>query len=174
VGYTTINLGLTLTVPTSGTRNWGQNVLTGSWNKISSHDHSGAGNGNPIPTAGIADDSITTAKLAANFGVTVAPTLLPSGASPTQTVNLNLGMIQTVDLGSASGTVTLSLTNPQEGGIYKIFIIQAATPAGISVTSVKWPQGQTPILTETNDAIDCITLIYANGVYYGDWQLNWS
>jgi hypothetical protein len=83
-------------------------------------------------------------------------------------------MIQTVDLGSASGTVTLSLTNPQEGGIYKIFIIQAATPAGISVTSVKWPQGQTPILTETNDAIDCITLIYANGVYYGDWQLNWS
>lgn len=175
MGYQTISLGLTLTVPTAGTRNWSQNLLTGTWNKISQHDHSGGGDGNQIPTAGLADDSVTTAKLAPNFGITVAPTLTPTGASPTQAVDLDLGMIQTVDLGSASGTVGLTLSNPQQGGVYKIFIIQAATPVTISFPlSVKWPQGQAPILTETNDAIDCITLIYVGGVYYGDWQLNWS
>jgi len=173
VGYTTINLGLTLTIPTSGTRNWGQNLLTGTWNKISEHDHSGGGKGLQIPTAGIADDAVTTAKLAPNFGVTVAATLTPAGTS--QIVNFNNGIIQVLDLGAASGDVGVTLSNPEQGGIYRIFIIQSATARNITWPgTVKWPQAQSPILSTTNDAVDCVTLIYANGVYYGDWQVDFS
>lgn len=173
MGYTTINLGLQLTIPTSGTRNWGQNLLTGTWNKISEHDHSGGGKGLQIPTAGLADDSVTTAKLAPNFGVTVASTLTPAGT--TQTIDFNNGIIQVLDLGAASGNVAVTLSNPQQGGIYKIFVIQAAVAKDITWPgTVKWPQAQSPILSTTNDAVDCITLIYVDGVYYGDWQVDFS
>lgn len=173
MGYTTINLGLQLTIPTSGTRNWGQNLLTGTWNKISEHDHSGGGKGLQIPTAGLADDSVTTAKLAPNFGVTVASTLTPAGT--TQTIDFNNGIIQVLDLGTASGNVAVTLSNSQQGGIYKIFIIQAAVAKEITWPgTVKWPQAQSPILSTTNDAVDCITLIYVGGVYYGDWQVDFS
>lgn len=173
MGYTTINLGLQLTIPTSGTRNWGQNLLTGTWNKISEHDHSGGGKGLQIPTAGLADDSVTTAKLAPNFGVTVASTLTPAGT--TQTIDFNNGIIQVLDLGAASGNVSVTLSNPQQGGIYKIFVIQAAVAKDITWPgTVKWPQAQSPILSTTNDAVDCITLIYVGGVYYGDWQVDFS
>jgi hypothetical protein len=173
VGYTTINLGLQLTIPTSGTRNWGQNLLTGTWNKISEHDHSGGGKGLQIPTAGLADDSVTTAKLSPNFGVTVASTLTPAGT--TQTIDFNNGIIQVLDLGAASGNVAVTLSNPQQGGIYKIFVIQAAVAKEITWPgTVKWPQAQSPILSTTNDTVDCITLIYVGGVYYGDWQVDFS
>ena len=69
MGYTTINLGLSLTIPTSGTRNWTQQLLTGAWEKISEHDHTGGGNG----------AQLTGASLAPNIGLvqagvqTVAP-----------------------------------------------------------------------------------------------------
>lgn len=183
MGYTTINLGLQLTIPTSGTRNWGQNLLTGTWNKISEHDHTGSGKGVQIPSNGIedgaigtvkiADNAVTSAKLADNFGVSVASTLTPAGVA--QDIDFNNGIIQVLDLGAASGNVSVTLSNPVQGGIYRIFIIQAAVAKDITWPgTVKWPQAQSPILSSTNDAVDCVTLIYVGGVYYGDWQVDFS
>ena len=213
MAYEILDLGLELTLPTSGTRNWGTRVKQTTWTKVSSHDHTGNGNGQKISTtaletgavtesilatdavttakiasdavttvkiatdavttAKIASDAVTTEKLASNFGVTVYTITPPTGT--TATVNFSNGMIQFLDLGSATGDVTVTLSNPEEGGIYRVFVTQAATARDlIWPVSVKWPQGQKPIFSSTDNAVDCVTLIYSAGVYYGDWQLDWS
>lgn len=46
------------------------NELVTNWNKVDAHDHT-AGKGKQIPTAGLADDSVTNAKLAPNSVTTV-------------------------------------------------------------------------------------------------------
>lgn len=174
MGYTTINLGLSLTIPTSGTRNWGQQVLNGTWNKISEHDHTGGGKGIQLSTAAISNGSITTAKLADNIGSTVVPVKTPVGT--TETIDFDDGMIHFLDLGSASGNVGLTLSNPEVGAVYRIFIIQAAAPKNVTwPVGVKWPQAQAPLLSQTNDAVDSVTLVHVGGgVYYGEWQLDYA
>lgn len=66
MGYQQITLGLTLTVPTSGTRNWGSQLKALAWDKISQHAHTGAGDGNQINTAALVDSAVTAGKLASN------------------------------------------------------------------------------------------------------------
>lgn len=173
MAYETLDLGLELTLPTNGTTNWGTRVKDTTWTKISSHDHTGSGNGQPIGTTALSDGAVTTAKLASNFGVTVYTIAPPGGI--TATVDFANGMIQFLDLGSATGDVTITLSSPEEGGIYRLFVTQAATPRDlIWPASVKWPQGQKLLLSSADNAIDCVTLIHSGGVYYGDWQLDWS
>jgi len=175
VGYTTINLGLTLTVPTSGTRNWGQQVLTGAWNKISSHDHSGGGQGNQIDTAGLAPDSVTSAKLAPNIALTQATLITVTGLNQSVSINLDNGNIQIIDLQGATGSLTVTLLNAQAGADYKLFFINPATALTFSwPASVKWPQAQEPIWTESLGAVDGVSLYYTGSVFYSDWQLNFS
>lgn len=170
--YTTLTLGLTLTVPTGGTTNWASTMLNTTWTKISSHDHSGSGNGAPLSSAGIANYSITTVKLSKNYGVTQASTLTPAGT--TQTIDFDNGNTQTLDLGSASGNVTLTLSNGSSGAFYRIWVIQGATPRSLTwPASVIWPQGVAVSLTSTNDAKDLITLYYDGTNYLGEWQLDW-
>ena len=175
--YTTINLGLSLTVPTSGTRNWGQQLTTGTWNKISEHSHSGGGDGNQIDSAGLADDSVTTAKIAPNVGFTQAALVTVTGLNQSVALNWNNGMTQVIDVTNATGTLTISLANPQPGASYRLFFKQPATALTVTwPASVKWPQGQAPIWTGTLNAIDGVTLYYnaVDAVYWGDWQLNYS
>lgn len=40
--------------------------------------------------------------------------------------------------------------------------------------AVKWPGGQKPILSSTNDAVDKVTLYYDGATYRGDWDTNYS
>jgi hypothetical protein len=175
VGYTTINLGLTLTVPTSGTRNWGQQVLTGAWNKISSHDHSGGGQGNQIDTAGLASDSVTSDKLAPNIALTQASLITVTGVNQSVTVDFDLGNIHVINLQAATGTLTVSFANAQAGAEYKLFFINPATALTFTwPAAVKWPQAQEPIWTESSGAVDGVSLYYTGAVYYSDWQLNFS
>lgn len=172
MGFTTLNLGLSLTIPTDGTTNWGTTVFNTTWKRISQHQHTGGGDGNQIPTAGIANNAITTAKLAKNLGQEIASTLTPVGTS--QTVNFNNGIIQRINLGSASGDVTLTLSNPENGGIYWIIVEQGATPRDLVwPASVKWPQAQKPILSDANKT-DLIVLMYDGSVYRGLWELDFS
>lgn len=167
--FESLNLGLTLTLPTNGTENWGTTIKNTTWTKISSHDHSGSGNGNQISTTGIADNSVTTSKivdvnvtsekLAPNIALTLAPTLSPAGTS--QDLDLDNGNIQQLDLGAASGDVTVTISNPKEGGEYTIYIIQSATARTITwPASFQWPQGQEIILSTTNDAVDYVKVQY--------------
>ena len=172
--FTTLNLGLNLTIPVNGTRNWGTTIRNTTWTKISQHQHTGSGDGNQMITASYSDGSITSAKLAANIVLGgVGATLTPVGT--TQTINFNTGVIQNLDLSSASGDVTLTLTNPQTGGWYTIWITQGATFRDLVwPASVKWPQAQAPILTQTPGAVDMVKLYYTGSVFRAVWELDFS
>lgn len=181
--YESLNLGIDLTLPTPGTSNWGPTLKGTTWTKISQHQHTGAGDGNQISAAGlqagavttpkIAANAVTADKLAVNLAQSVAPVMTPSGT--TQAVDLALGMVQTLDLSSATGTVTLTISNPVVGGFYTLWVIQGATFQDlIFPASVKWPQGQAPILTQTAGAIDQVTLYWNGTSYLADWQVNWG
>jgi len=174
MAYTTLSLGLTLTIPTNGTRNWGTTLKNTTWTKISSHDHSGSGNGNQISSTGLANFSVTSAKLAKNIALFQNPTAyVPVGT--TQTIDFNLGNNELLDLGSASGDVTLTLSNPQAGAFYLMLVTQGATARDlIWPANVKWPGAQKPILSTVNGAVDKIILYYNGTNYYGDWDLNYS
>lgn len=104
------------------------------------------------------------------FGTLNGTPLVPAGT--TQTVDWDLGNFQTIDLGSASGDVTLTLDNPSaDPARYTIFVIQGATPRDlIWPAGVYFPQGQAPILSQTDDAIDKIELLWNTTNYYGDWN----
>lgn len=54
---------LIVQIPTDRTKNWGTNFRNNFALKIAEHDHSGSGRGRPISTAGIANNSITGAKI---------------------------------------------------------------------------------------------------------------
>lgn len=181
--YTTLSLGLTLTIPTSGTRNWSSTLYSTTWTKISNHNHTGSGDGNKMVTASLTDlcvttakldnNAVTQAKLSKNLALTQAATVTPSGT--TQTLDWNNGNIQVLSLASATGNVTLTLSNPIAGGIYKVIVIQGAAPLDLVYPAgVKWPQGQAPILSTGNGEKDIITFYYDGSSYYGDWELNYS
>lgn len=174
MAYTQITLGLTLTIPTSGTRNWGNTLKNTTWTKISQHDHTGGGNGAQLGNGSFADYTIDPVKLRKNFRLfQYGTTLIPAGTA--QTVDWDNGSIQKMTLASATGTVSLTLSNPLSGGIYKFFIIQGATPRSVTwPASVKWPQAQAPILSTSNGAVDIIELYYDGTNYYGDWDVLYS
>jgi len=174
MAFTTLNLGLTLTIPTNGTRNWGTTLKNTTWTKISSHDHTGSGNGAQLGTNALTNFSVTSAKLSKNIALYQNTTILsPSGT--TQTVNFDDGNTQKISLSSATGNVTITLTNPQTGALYRVFLTQGATARDIVwPASIKWPQAQAPILSTTNGAIDIVELYYDGTNYFGDWQVNFS
>lgn len=174
MAFETISLGLTLTIPTSGTTNWGTTVKNATWNVISSHDHTGSGNGALITNAALANNTIEGSKLSKNLALTQAATLTPSGT--TQTIDFDNGNIQTVDLGSATGNVTLTLSNPAQGARYLVFIVQGATPRELTwPATVKWPQGQEILLSQANDALDYVEMYYDGSEYRVlSWDLDIS
>jgi hypothetical protein len=98
-------------------------------------------------------------------------TVTPAGT--TQTINWNSGTSITVDLGSASGDVTLTLTNPIAGYWYMIQFIQGSTVRDVVLPStVLIPGGSAPTtlnITEVDDAIDCLTLFYDGTNYMGQF-----
>lgn len=172
--FTTLNLGLELTIPTNGTTNWGTTLTNTTWTKISQHNHTGSGDGNQIPAGGITNGAITSAKLDTHIALTHAATLTPSGT--TQTIDFDNGNIQTLDLGSATGTVILTLSNPQQGARYLLFVIQGSPARDLTFpASVKWPQGQQIILSTANNAVDYIDMYYDGASYQVlGWDLNLS
>ena len=174
MAYTQITLGLTLTIPTSGTRNWGNTLKNTTWTKISQHDHTGGGNGAQLGNGSFADFTLDPVKLRKNFRIYQnTSTLTPAGTA--QTIDWDAGSVEKMTLASASGTVSITLSNPLAGGIYKLFIIQGATPRTVTwPASVKWPQGQAPILSTANGSIDIIELYYDGTNYFGEWNLAWS
>jgi len=174
MAFETLNLGLTITIPTSGTRNWAQTLKQTTWTKISQHAHTGGGDGNQLGASSFADFALGRDKLNKALGIYPQPSaLVPSGG--TQTIDFALGSIATLDLGSASGDVGVTLSNPITGITYRILIIQGATARDVVwPASVKWPQGQKPIITETNDAIDMVTLYYDGTNYFGSWNSDFT
>jgi hypothetical protein len=168
VGYQTISLGLTLTVPTASTRNWTQQLLTGAWEKISEHDHTGSGSG----------AQLTGASIAPNLGLVQVGVQVITDASPaTVTLDWNGGNIHLIDVTARTAAITIALSNPTAGASYKIFFKNPATALAVTwPLAVKWPQAQAPIWTEALNSVDSVDLYYdaIAGVYYADWQVNYG
>lgn len=174
--YETLNLGIDLTLPTTGTSNWGTTLKNTTWTKISQHSHSGGGDGNQIAASGLANNAVTSPKLAKNLALGVAAAVVPSGT--TQTLDFDLGNTQTLDLTASTGNVTVSFSNAQAGATYQIFILQhASVVRDIDwPVSVKWPQGEKygVDVCQGVSSIDRVILYYDGTTYFGDWQLAWS
>jgi hypothetical protein len=95
---------------------------------------------------------------------TVATTLAPSGT--TQTVNWANSNVQVIDLGSASGNVTLTFSNPASGAAYILKVIQGATARTLTFpAAVIWESGSAMVLTSTDDAVDIASCTYVGSNY---------
>jgi hypothetical protein len=172
MAYETLT-GLAITIPTNGQKNWGTVLRNSCWVKIADHRHLGSGDGHQLVTGSYTDYSVTTIKLSKNIGRNQASTLTPAGT--TQTVNFNDGSKQILDLSSATGDVTLTLSNPVTGGDYRIKVVQGATPRDlIWPASVKWAGGVKPVVNEYASSIHVIWLDYDGSIYIGDWEVNFS
>jgi hypothetical protein len=103
-------------------------------------------------------------------------TLVPAGA--VQAIDWNGGNSVTVDLGSATGDVTLSFSNPEKGASYLIKFIQGATFRDVILpATAKMPGGSAPStldITEVDDAEDILTLYYDGTNYLAQWASNFG
>lgn len=136
----------------------------------------------PAVDGGSTDHAGLTGRDAANqhpssaIDKTPAATLTPAGT--TQTVDFDNGDSVTVDLGSATGDVTLTLSNPTAGHAYLIQFIQGATfrdvvlpaavllPGGSSITTLN--------ITEVDDAVDALVLYYDGTSYLANFTQNYG
>ena len=96
-------------------------------------------------------------------------------AAAIQTIDWSLGNIQILDLGSATGNVTLTYTNPVTGGTYYLKVIQGAVARTLVYPgTAKWNGGTALIPTTVNDAIDLITMFYDGTNYFASYTTNYS
>jgi len=88
-----------------------------------------------------------------------------NSGSGTVTFNWNDSNIQTVTL---TGNCTFAFSNPQSGGSYQIVITQDGT-GGRTITwpTVYWQNKTTPLLSNSANTIDVITLLYDGSKYLG-------
>ena len=98
---------------------------------------------------------------------------MPAGAyeltdDATIAIDWDNGATQYVVLGATGRTVTFA--NPVNGAVYRFIIIQDGGGSQTITTwpTIKWAGGVAPTLSTTGDYIDIVTLLYCNGVYYGD------
>lgn len=95
----------------------------------------------------------------------------PSGT--TETIDWNDGNGQTLDLGSASGNVTLTFSNPHAGASYVLKVTQGVTPRTVTwPVAVKWPGGVAPTLTAVNGAKDLCAFFYVASEYLASCTLD--
>ena len=96
-------------------------------------------------------------------------------AATSQTVDWSSGNLQVVDLSSATGNVTLALSNPVAGGSYGIKIIQGANARSIVwPASVKWPGGVPYSVSTISGAVDFVTMFYDGSTYYASAGKNYQ
>ena len=197
-----LNLGLSLTIPTNGTRNWATLIKNGAWIPISQHAHTGSGDGNPIGSAGIAADAITGAKIRLDndewlrarnaadsgdinilkvdaddnlqFGANIAKTQQTlTPVGTSQDVDFDLGDKVILDLSSASGDVTVNLLNEATGADYRIKVVQGGTLRTITwPANVKWPGGEEPSQYMSINSDNVVYLDFDGTDFIASWELN--
>jgi hypothetical protein len=99
--------------------------------------------------------------------VTTLPTAL-TPSSTAQTIDWSSGNIQTINLSSATGNVTLTFSNAVAGAALAVKVVQGATPYNVVwPASVKWPNGTAPTISTTSGAMDLVTFFYDGTYYFG-------
>lgn len=64
--------------------------------------------------------------------------------------------------------VTLTFSQPKDGAMYTLVIVQDGTGSRtITWPTIKWAGGAAPTLTAAASSVDIVSLLYANGSYYG-------
>lgn len=122
-----------------------------------------------------AGKNISVTDAGAGSTVTVAADISPTNdgnSGTTKTIDFNSKFRDTHFL-TLTGNVTLTLSNPVDGGCYLILIKTGA--GGFTVSwpaSVLWPSSLTPTITATASKVDLITLAYdaTAGKYYGSYN----
>ncbi|MCK4857893.1 MAG: hypothetical protein KAT58_08000, partial [candidate division Zixibacteria bacterium] len=112
--------------------------------------------------------------LNSQMGQMAITTETPTGT--TQTIDWDNGNVEIIDLASATGNVTLTLSNPEIGARYEIKVIQDATTPRNLVwpAAVKWPGGTAPTISAGASAVDWIYLTYDGTNYGGRFEQNLS
>lgn len=155
--YETLSEGLTLTIPTSGTTNWGAQTKNLAWKVISQHRHEGSGDGNKIRPQGMSGQ------------FTTKQTLTPTGT--TQAIDFDSGGMIDLNLGSASGNVTVTFANAQSGMTYTIKIIQGATARVVTWPSgILWEGGEEATQHHNINTTNLVWLRYDGTNYLSLWQ----
>jgi hypothetical protein len=92
------------------------------------------------------------------------------------TIDWDNGNSQHLDLQGATGSVVLTLSNPQAGASYMLKIQQSTTsPQDVTFpASVLWANGLAPTISTGADAIDTIVLFYDGTNYYANFTQNYS
>lgn len=104
---------------------------------------------------------------------------LPSLVSPTTNaiaLDWNTGNGQAITLTGATGTVTVTLTNPKAGAVYLIKVTQSSTTAR-NITwpaNIKWSGSVVPTITTALNAIDTVALFYDGTNYYANISQNYG
>lgn len=103
-----------------------------------------------------------------NKGRIIPAVLTPTGTM--ETIDWDKGEVQVLDLGLATGDVTLTLNNPNQGALYEIEIIQGATQRqAIWPVAVTWltPSGSAPVIPVGDDTVSKVALLYDGAQYLG-------
>jgi len=110
---------------------------------------------------------------AASFSVTTQAIFVPAGTSQDLDIKSGNGMV--LDLGAASGNVTLTVSNEKDGAIMTLKVIQGATPRTlIYPANFKWEGGTALVPTATNNAEDLITGWFDGTNWYLSYGTNFS
>ena len=98
-------------------------------------------------------------------GLKIPTTLTPAGTA--QTIDWHDGQIQNLDLGSATGNVTLTLSNPLEGATYRLYVRNNGNNRSLVwPAAVKWAGDLEPTVTGGAAAITEFELVYDGTDYH--------
>lgn len=71
--------------------------------------------------------------------------------------------------------VAFTFSNPVAGKVYRLLLIQGdGSDLASWTTTIKWAGGAAPVLSTAAGAIDIITFVYINSVWYGSATLNFA
>lgn len=91
------------------------------------------------------------------------------------TVDFDEGNNSEIDLQPATGTVTLTLSNPEIGAWYTIKFIQGSGVHNVTwPATVKWPGGTAPTITATDNNIDLVRLYWDGEAYLSTFEQAFS
>jgi len=112
------------------------------------------------------NQDVTSDAYATFAGVALTVPTLMEPAGTTQTITWTDGILQRLDLGSATGTVTITWAGAAAGRQLALEITQAATARAITwPATVDWDYGSAPTLSTGEDEVDIVhCYIFVTGV----------
>lgn len=161
MAYTTLTLGLTLTLPTNGTRNWGTTLKNTTWTKISQHRHEGSGDGNQIRAAGLASDAVTTVKIL-DLNVTAAK-LAADSVTTAKILDLNVTTAKINDLAVTTGKINDLAVTTGKLAANAVTTAKLAKNYGYTHASTLSPSGTSQEIDFDNGNVQVLNLASASG-----------